>query len=252
MARVADFGANDTVLSTVTHLGHVLRPGDRALGYDLEHANVTDDALEAWLQRPGAALPDVILVRPPASECIKSFPLHGWHWTQPTMWSMLLPDLSKLSLAEPPVCILTLLGTLALPRRMSSRRLLIWGAGRVGEPIGQAHKSMLYRTVSTAVTACCTGTACNRTLRDVYLNVPTRRVRSAGQEELRAAPRAAAGAGPAAAVAAAAHGHGGGRRSRGRQQSRTQGGRGGGGRQGTIRAGAARPLYLDIWHLIGF
>jgi len=63
VARVADFGANDTVLSTVTHLGHVLRPGDRAMGYDLEHANVTDDALEAWLQRPGAALPDVVLVR---------------------------------------------------------------------------------------------------------------------------------------------------------------------------------------------
>ena len=60
---MADFGANDTVLTTVTHLGHVLRPGDRAMGYDLEHANVTDDALEAWLQRPGAALPDVVLVR---------------------------------------------------------------------------------------------------------------------------------------------------------------------------------------------
>ena len=62
IARVADFGQNDNVLTTLTHLGNVLHPGDRVLGYDLAHANLVDDAVDAWLQRPSASLPDVVLV----------------------------------------------------------------------------------------------------------------------------------------------------------------------------------------------
>ena len=64
VARVADFGNNDTTLTTLTHMGNVLHPGDRVLGYDLLHANLVDDAVDTWLQRPSAQLPDVVLVRP--------------------------------------------------------------------------------------------------------------------------------------------------------------------------------------------
>ena len=63
VARVADFGKNDTTLTTLTHLGNVLHPGDRVLGYDLLHANLVDDAVDLWLERPNAQLPDVVLVR---------------------------------------------------------------------------------------------------------------------------------------------------------------------------------------------
>lgn len=63
VARVADFGQNDNTLTTLTHLGNVLHPGDRVLGYDLAHANLVDDAVDAWLLRPSAQLPDVVLVR---------------------------------------------------------------------------------------------------------------------------------------------------------------------------------------------
>ncbi|KAL0452365.1 UNVERIFIED_CONTAM: 60S ribosomal export protein NMD3 [Sesamum latifolium] len=36
VARVSDFGKNDTIFNVRTHLGHILNPGDYALGYDLE------------------------------------------------------------------------------------------------------------------------------------------------------------------------------------------------------------------------
>merc|ERR1711937_242384 len=35
LARESDLGANDEVLSCVTHLGHLIQPGDVVLGYDL-------------------------------------------------------------------------------------------------------------------------------------------------------------------------------------------------------------------------
>lgn len=35
LARESDFGANDETLSCVTHLGHLIQPGDIVLGYDL-------------------------------------------------------------------------------------------------------------------------------------------------------------------------------------------------------------------------
>ena len=35
VARVSNFGRNDTIFNIRTHLGHLLNPGDYALGYDL-------------------------------------------------------------------------------------------------------------------------------------------------------------------------------------------------------------------------
>jgi len=61
VARVADLGSNDTTYHVRTHLGHLLNPGDTALGYDLTRANFVDDELENFLQK-GNTLPDVVLV----------------------------------------------------------------------------------------------------------------------------------------------------------------------------------------------
>jgi nonsense-mediated mRNA decay protein 3 len=43
IARVRDFGVNDTVYITRTHLGHLLQPGDNAWGFDVACANTNDD-----------------------------------------------------------------------------------------------------------------------------------------------------------------------------------------------------------------
>jgi nonsense-mediated mRNA decay protein 3 len=60
VARVADFGKNDIIFNTRTHLGHLLNPGDYALGYDLHSANTNDIEMDKY---KGLVLPDVILVK---------------------------------------------------------------------------------------------------------------------------------------------------------------------------------------------
>lgn len=59
VTRVSDFGRNDVIFSITTHLGHLLKPGDHALGCDLSGANFNDD--EAEKQR--VSLPDVVLIK---------------------------------------------------------------------------------------------------------------------------------------------------------------------------------------------
>ena len=74
----SDFGRNDvtiqgdedgtllssfhfpTVLSVVTHLGNIIKPGDVCAGYDLTCAQFNDEALESY---QGLQLPEVILVK---------------------------------------------------------------------------------------------------------------------------------------------------------------------------------------------
>jgi nonsense-mediated mRNA decay protein 3 len=58
IARVADFGNNDTQFTVMTHLGHLLQPGDTVLGYDIIQHNLGDDAYNKR-----GDLPDAILVR---------------------------------------------------------------------------------------------------------------------------------------------------------------------------------------------
>lgn len=53
-------GSNDTQFIGRTHLGHILRPGDNALGYDLHTAIVNDADL---IPLKGKSLPDFVLVR---------------------------------------------------------------------------------------------------------------------------------------------------------------------------------------------
>lgn len=60
VARVSDFGRNDIIFNIRTHLGHLLSPGDYALGYDLYGANLNDSELDKYR---GLVLPDAILVK---------------------------------------------------------------------------------------------------------------------------------------------------------------------------------------------
>ncbi|XP_022938070.1 60S ribosomal export protein NMD3-like [Cucurbita moschata] len=60
IARVSDFGRNDTIFNIRTHLGHILNPGDYALGYDLYRANSNDMELEKY---KGLQLPEAILIK---------------------------------------------------------------------------------------------------------------------------------------------------------------------------------------------
>ncbi|KAL4330743.1 hypothetical protein AHAS_Ahas13G0430600 [Arachis hypogaea] len=60
VARVSDFGKNDTIFSIKTHLGHLLSPGDYALGYDLYGANTNDIELDKYR---GLVLPEAVLVK---------------------------------------------------------------------------------------------------------------------------------------------------------------------------------------------
>ncbi len=62
VARLSDFGANDQTFMAYTHLGHVLHPGDHALGYDVANANLVDGNLDTAEQK-GYQLMDVVLVR---------------------------------------------------------------------------------------------------------------------------------------------------------------------------------------------
>lgn len=60
VARVSDFGKNDKMFTMRTHLGHLLNPGDYALGYDLYGANSNDMELDKY---KNLVLPDAILIK---------------------------------------------------------------------------------------------------------------------------------------------------------------------------------------------
>jgi len=60
VARVSDFGKNDTMFYIKTHLGHILKPGDYAHGYDLHGANSNDMELNKYRD---LAIPELILVK---------------------------------------------------------------------------------------------------------------------------------------------------------------------------------------------
>ncbi|KAG2439772.1 hypothetical protein HYH02_010649 [Chlamydomonas schloesseri] len=62
IARVSDFGKNDTVFYVRTHLGNILHPGDTVLGYDLTTAQLTGIDYDAHVSA-GGRVPDIILVR---------------------------------------------------------------------------------------------------------------------------------------------------------------------------------------------
>lgn len=62
VARESDFGVNDETLSSVTHLGHLVSPGDVVMGYDLVATVGGDWELEESFHN-SFVLPDVVLVK---------------------------------------------------------------------------------------------------------------------------------------------------------------------------------------------
>jgi len=61
VAKVSDFGHNDKTYYTVTHLGHVLNPGDTCAGYDLSTSNFNDSYTESLKGRTLRS--EIVLVR---------------------------------------------------------------------------------------------------------------------------------------------------------------------------------------------
>eukprot|EP00198_Chlamydomonas_reinhardtii_P011820 XP_001701157.1 predicted protein [Chlamydomonas reinhardtii] len=60
IARVSDFGKNDTVFYVRTHLGNILHPGDTVLGYDLTTAQLTGIDYDNHMSA-GGRVPEIIL-----------------------------------------------------------------------------------------------------------------------------------------------------------------------------------------------
>jgi hypothetical protein len=61
VARESDFGVNDVTFSTVTHLGHIIQPGDTVLGYDLISSSIDWETEENF--HHNFILPDIVLVK---------------------------------------------------------------------------------------------------------------------------------------------------------------------------------------------
>jgi nonsense-mediated mRNA decay protein 3 len=65
VARASDLGVNDKTYFTRTHLGHILHPGDSAMGYLLAGTNFNNPQFEALEESSAysSAIPDVMLVK---------------------------------------------------------------------------------------------------------------------------------------------------------------------------------------------
>lgn len=60
VCRGGDF---DNSIITRSHLGHILRPGDHVVGYDLSHTNVNHQEWDRLVEANASNLPDVVLVK---------------------------------------------------------------------------------------------------------------------------------------------------------------------------------------------
>eukprot|EP00124_Ichthyophonus_hoferi_P000534 Ihof_evm12s20 gene=Ihof_evmTU12s20 len=60
VVRTRDFGVNDQMFRSRTHLGNLLKPGDTCMGYDLKFINANNKSLE---KMDADKLPDVVLVK---------------------------------------------------------------------------------------------------------------------------------------------------------------------------------------------
>jgi nonsense-mediated mRNA decay protein 3 len=61
VVRASELGKNDAIVTVRTHLGHLLRPGDRTLGYDLRSANANGKDVEMYGQ--SRCMPYAVLVK---------------------------------------------------------------------------------------------------------------------------------------------------------------------------------------------
>ncbi|XP_043471212.1 60S ribosomal export protein NMD3 [Leptopilina heterotoma] len=60
LVKASELGINDNTIHTRTHLGHILKPGDSAMGYALGDSNINDSNFEKLNQD---LVPEVILVK---------------------------------------------------------------------------------------------------------------------------------------------------------------------------------------------
>lgn len=60
IVRASELGLNENTIHTRTHLGHILKPGDSVLGYNLEDSNINDTNFDKLDKH---AIPDVVLVK---------------------------------------------------------------------------------------------------------------------------------------------------------------------------------------------
>lgn len=60
LVRAAELGINENTIHTRTHLGHILKPGDSALGYAVADSNINDSNFD---KLSSELIPDVILVK---------------------------------------------------------------------------------------------------------------------------------------------------------------------------------------------
>lgn len=60
LTKASELGINDNTIHTKTHLGHLLKPGDSVLGYNLEDANINDIHYDKLNKD---RVPDVVLVK---------------------------------------------------------------------------------------------------------------------------------------------------------------------------------------------
>lgn len=60
LTRASELGINDNTVHTRSHLGHLLKPGDSVLCYNLEDANINDDNFDKLNKDH---VPDLIIVK---------------------------------------------------------------------------------------------------------------------------------------------------------------------------------------------
>lgn len=60
LVRASELGINDNTVHTKTHLGHLLKPGDSVLAYNLEDANINDDNFDKLNKE---YVPDIVIVK---------------------------------------------------------------------------------------------------------------------------------------------------------------------------------------------
>lgn len=60
LVRASELGVNDATIHTRTHIGHLLKPGDSVMGYNLIDANINDPVFDTLDKN---RVPDVIVVK---------------------------------------------------------------------------------------------------------------------------------------------------------------------------------------------
>jgi nonsense-mediated mRNA decay protein 3 len=75
LVKTSELGINDNNIHTKTHLGHLLRPGDSVMGFDLRDANVNNDDFD---KLKTDTVPDVILVKKCFADTDKRRRMRKW------------------------------------------------------------------------------------------------------------------------------------------------------------------------------